>query len=160
MPIPPSSVISDNDSLMNNFLLYSPTTSLNMILSDSHDMVLHPILSHYAIANPDYDVFSKTELLNNGYTEPTPMDTSDDSGSDTLSSTGSDFSWLSTCNLLSSEAACEFFDITARMHIVVDDFVTSVDDYVASLGDNSYDITATDIAGNSFPPILLDIVNA
>lgn len=104
----PTSVINDNDSLMENSLLYPPG-----LLSKSRDMVLHPIFSHYAAAKPDYDVFSQTVLTDNGYTSPTPMDTSDDAASDV--STSSDFSWLSTCNSLTSEAARELFDLHTRM---------------------------------------------
>lgn len=153
----PTSVIDDNNSVMNNPLLHLPGYP-PALLSASRDMVLHPVFSRYVAANPDYNIFSQTELPNNGYTKPTPMDTTDDGTSDI--STSSNFSWLSNCNSLSSEAARELFDYYTHMPIVSNNFVTSVDDIFGPANNHSPNITATDIAGQMFPAIRSDTVSA
>lgn len=146
----PATSDSDSDSFMESSLLTSPVTSLGP-LSTSRDVVLHPYHSYYSRAHPEYNVFSQTVLVDNGYVNAGwDMDTSDNA-----SSSGSDISQacsISTCSSLNTHLPDDQATRTP-FPILIDDTFTTNDDTMVQF-------TATDVASNStFSTFRSDIID-
>lgn len=155
-PTPPNSEASPTISHLD---LIQPPIPLEQHPVAPTDMVLHPIYSHYAQAYPNYDVFSRTRLVDNGYIDVVMGDeTTESEAGSTCSDTSSSFSDCHSCHSLpisSNEASQDLYHM--QFPIMFEDIVM---EDVSESGDEERQSTASDLAANMFPVLRSDIVNA